>query len=102
MAVLLMRFPYSIEQGILCAEQSVLGREQGIPLPKREAIAGWISDMHNVVKDPDSNSCAVIDSVMDIDYAAGRIAYESANAVIAFIQEKQLKLEWLIETHLPD
>ena len=46
MAVLLMRFPYSIEQGILCAEQSVLGREQGIPLPKREAIADWISDMH--------------------------------------------------------
>ena len=27
-----------------------------------------------VVKDPDSASCAVVDSVMDIDYAAGRIA----------------------------
>ena len=28
-----------------------------------------------IVKDPDSDACAVIDSVMDIDYAAGRIAY---------------------------
>ena len=53
-----------------------------------------------VVKDPASDSCAVIDSVMDIDYAAGRIAYESANAIISFIQEKQLKLDWLIETHV--
>ena len=53
-----------------------------------------------VVKDPDSNACAIIDSVMDIDYAAGRIAYESANAIIAFIQKNGLKLEWLIETHV--
>jgi glyoxylase-like metal-dependent hydrolase (beta-lactamase superfamily II) len=53
-----------------------------------------------VVKDPDSYACAIIDSVMDIDYAAGRIAYESADAIIAFIQRNDLKLEWLIETHV--
>ena len=53
-----------------------------------------------VVMDPDSNACAIIDSVMDIDYAAGRIAYESANAIIAFILKNDLKLEWLIETHV--
>ena len=29
-----------------------------------------------VVKDPGSHACAVIDSVMDIDYAAGRITYD--------------------------
>ena len=52
-----------------------------------------------VVKDPGSKSCAVIDSVMDIDYAAGRISYESADKVIAFIEEHGLKVEWLIETH---
>jgi glyoxylase-like metal-dependent hydrolase (beta-lactamase superfamily II) len=53
-----------------------------------------------VVKDPASNACAIIDSVMDIDYAAGRIAYESANAIISFVQKNGLKLEWLIETHV--
>jgi glyoxylase-like metal-dependent hydrolase (beta-lactamase superfamily II) len=52
-----------------------------------------------VVKDPASKACAVIDSVMDIDYAAGRIAYESADKIIEFIQTNGLKLEWLIETH---
>ena len=40
-----------------------------------------------IVKDPGSNACAVVDSVMDIDYAAGRIGYDSADAIIAFIRE---------------
>lgn len=53
-----------------------------------------------VVKDPDSDSCAVIDSVMDIDYAAGRITYEHADNMIAYIRDNGLKLEWIIETHV--
>ena len=53
-----------------------------------------------VVKDPNSASCAIVDSVMDIDYAAGRIAYESADQIIAFVQKHGLKVEWLIETHV--
>ncbi|MFO0990455.1 MAG: MBL fold metallo-hydrolase [Hyphomicrobiales bacterium] len=53
-----------------------------------------------VVKDPASNACAVVDSVMDIDYAAGRITYGGADKIIAFIKKKGLKLEWLIETHV--
>jgi glyoxylase-like metal-dependent hydrolase (beta-lactamase superfamily II) len=53
-----------------------------------------------VVKDPASAACAVIDSVMDIDYAAGRISHGSADSVIAFITERGLRLEWLIETHV--
>ena len=52
-----------------------------------------------VVKDSASKSCAVIDSVMDIDYAAGRISYESANTIIEFVRRNGLKVEWLIETH---
>lgn len=52
-----------------------------------------------VVKDPSSDACAIIDSVMDIDYAAGRISYESADEIIKFVQDNDLKVEWLIETH---
>jgi glyoxylase-like metal-dependent hydrolase (beta-lactamase superfamily II) len=52
-----------------------------------------------VVKDPGSKSCAVIDSVMDIDYAAGRITYDSADEIVRYIQQNGLKVEWLIETH---
>ena len=53
-----------------------------------------------VVKDPNSNSCAIVDSVMDIDYAAGRISYENADAIISYVKEKGLNVEWLIETHV--
>lgn len=53
-----------------------------------------------VVKDPSSKACAVIDSVMDIDYAAGRITYAHADAIIDYIRQNELKLEWIIETHV--
>lgn len=53
-----------------------------------------------VVKDPGSSACAVVDSVMDIDYAAGRITFDHADQLIAFIRDRGLRLEWLIETHV--
>nr|WP_138423297.1 MBL fold metallo-hydrolase [Maritimibacter alexandrii] len=53
-----------------------------------------------VVKDPNSNACAIVDSVMDIDYAAGRITYDNADEIIAYVQDQGLDVEWLIETHV--
>ena len=53
-----------------------------------------------IVKDPTSDACAIIDSVMDIDYAAGRITFEHADQMIAHIESRDLKLEWIIETHV--
>ncbi|SMX44576.1 MBL fold metallo-hydrolase [Octadecabacter ascidiaceicola] len=53
-----------------------------------------------IVTDPNSNHCAIIDSVMDIDYAAGRITYEAADRLIAEIKERGLTLDWIIETHV--
>jgi glyoxylase-like metal-dependent hydrolase (beta-lactamase superfamily II) len=70
----------------------------------RPDVKGFFDEATNtityVVKDPGSDACAVIDSVMDIDYAAGRITYDSADQVIAYIEDQGLKLEWLIETHV--
>lgn len=53
-----------------------------------------------VVKDPASSACVVVDSVMDIDYAAGRITYDNADKIIAAIKENGLSLQWIIETHV--
>lgn len=61
---------------------------------------GQTNTVSYVVKDPDSKACAIVDSVMDIDYAAGRIAYESADKIIAYVREHELAVEWLIETHV--
>lgn len=53
-----------------------------------------------VVRDPGSNACAIVDSVMDINYAAGRITYDHADEIIAHVRSNGLKVDWLIETHV--
>lgn len=53
-----------------------------------------------IVKDPASDHCAIIDSVMDFDYAAGRITHDHADALIAEITARGLTLDWIIETHV--
>ena len=67
-------------------------------------VKGFFDEATNtisyVVRDPASNACAVVDSVMDIDYAAGRITYDHADRIIEHIRANDLSLEWLIETHV--
>ncbi|ATX66681.1 MBL fold metallo-hydrolase [Roseinatronobacter bogoriensis] len=53
-----------------------------------------------VVRDPQSNKCAVVDSVLDFDYASGNTDTRSADAVIAFIKDKGFEVQWLLETHV--
>ena len=53
-----------------------------------------------VVADPQGSSCAVIDSVLDFDYASGRTDTRAADTVIAHIRAHALKLEWILETHV--
>ena len=53
-----------------------------------------------ILKDPSSNSCAVIDSILDFDLAAGRVTTKHADMLIRDIQAKGLDLEWIIETHV--
>jgi glyoxylase-like metal-dependent hydrolase (beta-lactamase superfamily II) len=52
-----------------------------------------------VVTDPGSRASAVIDSVLDIDYAAGRIGTRSADQIVDYVQRNNLDVQWLIETH---
>lgn len=53
-----------------------------------------------VVKDPMSSKAAIIDSVLDFDYSSGRTDTSSADAVIAWVQDQKLEVEWLLETHV--
>ncbi len=53
-----------------------------------------------VVRDPQGSACAVIDSVLDFDYASGRTDTRSADAVVAHIRERGLDLQWVLETHV--
>ena len=73
------------------------------PTAKPEVTGFFDADTNTIsylVRDPASDACAVIDSVMDIDYAAGRITHQGADRIVAEIRDRGLKLEWIIETHV--
>jgi len=53
-----------------------------------------------VVKDPASKACAIIDSVLDYDAAAGRTSTASADAIIGHVRAQGLEVLWLLETHV--
>lgn len=53
-----------------------------------------------VVRDPASQACAILDSVLDFDYASGTTDVRSADEIIEYIQANDLKVEWVLETHV--
>jgi len=75
-----------------------------VDLSQQPIVTGFFDHASNtvsyIVKDPDSDACAVIDSVLDIDYAAGRLDYTQANELIQFVRAQKLSLQWIIETHV--
>ncbi len=53
-----------------------------------------------IVKDPESTSCAVLDSVLEFDIASGQIGYKGADKIISYIKQHQLQVVLLLETHV--
>ena len=53
-----------------------------------------------IVCDPNGSSCAVIDSVLDFDFASGRTDTRSADKLINYIKENKLDVQWLLESHV--
>ncbi|PTX55436.1 glyoxylase-like metal-dependent hydrolase (beta-lactamase superfamily II) [Litoreibacter ponti] len=53
-----------------------------------------------VVRDPQGAACAIVDSVLDFDYASGRTDTASADEIIAYVQAEKLDVAWIIETHV--
>lgn len=52
-----------------------------------------------VVFDEPGGNCAIIDPVLDYDPKSGRTSTHSADKLIAFIRERRLSVEWILETH---
>lgn len=53
-----------------------------------------------VVWDASNNAAAIIDSVLDYDPASGRTKTKSADEIIRFVEDNDLKIEWILETHV--
>jgi glyoxylase-like metal-dependent hydrolase (beta-lactamase superfamily II) len=52
-----------------------------------------------VVRDPASDACAIVDSVLDYDAAGGRTSLTSADLIVDFVRGNGLRVVWLLETH---
>ncbi len=75
-----------------------------MPRTATPAVQGFFDEATNtityVVRDPDGSSCAIIDSVLDFDYASGRTDTRSADTVADWVKAQGLKVEWILETHV--
>ena len=52
-----------------------------------------------VVSDNATGAAAVIDPVLDYDFKSGHTDTRSADQVLAYLRDKDLKVEWILETH---
>ncbi len=52
-----------------------------------------------IVHNGPGTACALIDSVLDYDPKSGRTRTTSADKAIAYVQEHQLRVAWILETH---
>src|SRR5690242_17101412 len=52
-----------------------------------------------VVSDPATRHCAIIDPVLDYDEKSGCTATASADALLDFVREQALTIEWILDTH---
>jgi glyoxylase-like metal-dependent hydrolase (beta-lactamase superfamily II) len=53
-----------------------------------------------VIRDPGSQACAVIDSVLNFDPAAARASTSTAHELVRFIEQEKLDVKWVLETHV--
>lgn len=53
-----------------------------------------------VVSDPETKRCAIIDSVLDFDYAAGKTDTASADKIVDYVKAEGLTVDWILETHV--
>jgi glyoxylase-like metal-dependent hydrolase (beta-lactamase superfamily II) len=52
-----------------------------------------------LVEDPATKRAAIIDPVLDFDEKAGRLSYQSADALLDEIARRGLTIEWILDTH---
>jgi len=81
-----------------------MGRNYPVDTSSKPDVEAFFDQATNtvsyIVKDPQSNACAVVDSVLDFDYSSGRTSKAGADRIIARVRERGLVVEWLIETHV--
>jgi len=74
-------------------------QENGVKADIQHFYHGGSGTFSYVVSDPATRAAVVIDSVLDFSVVSGRTDSAPADAIISFVEEKGLAVEWILETH---
>lgn len=70
---------------------------------KRPEVKGFFDSrtwsIQYVVSDPESRNCVIIDPVLDFDEKSGSTGTANADAILAYVAENGLKIEYILDTH---
>jgi glyoxylase-like metal-dependent hydrolase (beta-lactamase superfamily II) len=83
---------------LTAASQQIANAQKGAPIVKAFFDEPTFTVSY-VVHDAETSRAAIIDSVLDYDPDSGRTSTASADAIIAYVQETGLAVDWLLETH---
>jgi glyoxylase-like metal-dependent hydrolase (beta-lactamase superfamily II) len=72
-------------------------------MPARAVVRAFFdtktSTVSYVVSDPGTRSAAIVDPVLDYDFKSGHTDTKAADAVLAYVDEHSLSVQWILETH---
>ncbi|KXO73916.1 bifunctional sulfur transferase/dioxygenase Blh [Brucella anthropi] len=57
------------------------------------------SSVQYVVSDPATGMCAIVDPVLDFDEKSGSTATINADAILDYVRDNSLTVEWILDTH---
>ena len=66
----------------------------------RAFFDGPTNSVSYVVSDPVTRHAAIVDSLLHFDPASGRTDTAPADALVAYVREQGLTVDWLLETHV--
>lgn len=83
--------------------QSNWCREETLTMSEHPVVTGFFHkptySIQYLVEDPSTKAAAIIDPVLDYDEKSGRVSHDSADELLAEIARRELKVEWILDTH---
>ena len=86
------------DSALAAASSQISAAQVGIPHIKAFFYEPTYTETYGV-HDPESLRAAIVDSVLDYDPASGRTSFSAAEAVLAYVEEKGLSVDWHLETY---
>src|SRR5690606_9159342 len=93
----------AIETGDVHSRKDRTTNEEGSKMTARPEVKGFFDkrtwSVQYVVSDPKTKRCAIIDPVLDYDEKSGSTGTMNADALLDYVKEQGLAVEWILDTH---